>query len=695
MIPTSPTGHQLSPAQDKKSATTASSSRLGNADGHRDAAGRTSPVTVRAELKKKPKHARARTRTPTPVAILEQELADAPADDFSVAKREVQDPGVSLEPTLAASTSVDGRNVANDDPMDLDVDDELLSLVDDNPHTSHHSAIKHTPNANHHCDSHHRYKAAQASEGATDSHLTASSSSYAMSQRESMPPPMSTPAGHHKESSAKADDRSESVGATSSQKKKDGVQKPAQRPKAPPKPRAKASTKPKPKPAKDNAAPSASPVPSTLATSLVGSVAKSKKMSPLPASAPSAAKRSVSTAAGPSRSRSTSVMPGGSVGPDADTKGTKEDAEDAEDEGVSDDKLYCVCKTRYDEDRVMIACDRCDEWYHTQCVDMPDLEIDLVDQFICPPCIESNQHLSLKTTYKRRCLRGLKHPNPSSPSACHKPARGVFSKYCSDECGVLYMQLRIDAWGGDKRRLWESVKDAEKREGVVVRVKEESKSELQPGGQTIMPAVERSSEVVMPSKTKGEWKMARLHAQLGKIAESREELKKDMEVVVWREKLLELATARADNVNECGWDQRLCFGDEECAEFGAEVLESYEELEAAREDRDAMQVEGTTEEGEWWCKGKKKCDRHAGWQKLRFAEISFDKETKESALLKLTTQERDIRRQIEDVTDPKARTPVSSLPSPLQPLNGQASSASIPKAKLNGDSMKKGKKKKS
>lgn len=32
---------------------------------------------------------------------------------------------------------------------------------------------------------------------------------------------------------------------------------------------------------------------------------------------------------------------------------------------------------------------RCDEWYHTQCVDMPELEVDLVDQFICPPCVES------------------------------------------------------------------------------------------------------------------------------------------------------------------------------------------------------------------------------------------------------------------------------------------------------------------
>lgn len=27
-------------------------------------------------------------------------------------------------------------------------------------------------------------------------------------------------------------------------------------------------------------------------------------------------------------------------------------------EEATDDKLYCVCKSLYDEDRVMIACDR-------------------------------------------------------------------------------------------------------------------------------------------------------------------------------------------------------------------------------------------------------------------------------------------------------------------------------------------------
>jgi hypothetical protein len=36
----------------------------------------------------------------------------------------------------------------------------------------------------------------------------------------------------------------------------------------------------------------------------------------------------------------------------------KEELDAEEDSDREDDKLYCVCKTRYDEDRVMIACDR-------------------------------------------------------------------------------------------------------------------------------------------------------------------------------------------------------------------------------------------------------------------------------------------------------------------------------------------------
>jgi len=55
-------------------------------------------------------------------------------------------------------------------------------------------------------------------------------------------------------------------------------------------------------------------------------------------------------------------MAGGSVVPETDGKAEPDkdvEVEEDEDEAKEDDKLYCVCKTRYDEDRVMIACDRC------------------------------------------------------------------------------------------------------------------------------------------------------------------------------------------------------------------------------------------------------------------------------------------------------------------------------------------------
>ncbi|KAI0963525.1 hypothetical protein AcW1_000576 [Taiwanofungus camphoratus] len=648
---------------------------------------------IRVETKKLSKNVRSRTRTPTPLSILEQELEGTQVP----AKVEATDPDVSLELNLASST----RYIEKDDQMDLDVDDELLSLLDDKPSPKHASRPKHGTLTFVHQDAHQRSNPSESNRATPDTHSALLPSALlSSSNMESMPPPAGHPKGSGQIGSAKAVNRSEGTSAAAGHKKKDNIQKPVPKAKPPPKPKAKSTAKPRPKATKVGAASAASPASGTLTPSVSTTSVKSKKASPLPCSITSGTKRSVSTAAGPSRSRSTSVMPGGSVGPDTDVKGPAGEAEgDGETREIQDDKLYCICKTSYDEDRVMIACDRCDEWYHTQCVNMPDLEVDLVDQFICPPCIESNPHLHLRTTYRRRCLFGLKHLNPSSPNACHKPARGAFSKYCSDKCGILYMQSRIDAWGGDKERLWESVKDANKREGVVVCVKERNRIVKIEGDMHVSPEQQQqpdlSLEMVKPSQTKVDRELARLDAQLEKLEQRREELKNEMEVVIWREKLVELATARAENLDECGWDQRLCFGDDEYAEFGAGVLESYEDAgqQEAKESNDMMQVD--VEDGEWWCRGKRKCDRHAGWQKLRSAEVSFEKQTLEDALLRLTTQEREIRKHIEDVVDPKAQTSVPDVMGlPLQPLNGDVFANGLPKAKTNGEAVKKGKKRK-
>ena len=68
---------------------------------------------------------------------------------------------------------------------------------------------------------------------------------------------------------------------------------------------------------------------------------------------------------GTPRSRSHSVMPRASVDPEVRReRAGKDDAEKIKEgpteevEEADKDKLYCICQTPYDEDRVMIACDR-------------------------------------------------------------------------------------------------------------------------------------------------------------------------------------------------------------------------------------------------------------------------------------------------------------------------------------------------
>ena len=68
-----------------------------------------------------------------------------------------------------------------------------------------------------------------------------------------------------------------------------------------------------------------------------------------------AGRKTVRSASG---SRSASVVPGGTPAGDADVDKPEKQEEEAEEADNEDDKLYCLCKTKYDEGRVMIACDR-------------------------------------------------------------------------------------------------------------------------------------------------------------------------------------------------------------------------------------------------------------------------------------------------------------------------------------------------
>ncbi|TID24106.1 MAGE-domain-containing protein [Venturia nashicola] len=115
--------------------------------------------------------------------------------------------------------------------------------------------------------------------------------------------------------------------------------------------------------------------------------------------------------------------------------------DDGASEVGSDDssgEVFCVCR-KGDNHTYMIACDGgCEDWFHGKCVDILEEDGDLIDKYICPACHEKSGSV---TTWLPMCRR----------DGCRKPARlkkGSASKYCSDECGVLFMQGLVEKSAG-------------------------------------------------------------------------------------------------------------------------------------------------------------------------------------------------------------------------------------------------------
>ncbi|XP_064211218.1 nucleosome-remodeling factor subunit NURF301 isoform X5 [Tribolium castaneum] len=50
------------------------------------------------------------------------------------------------------------------------------------------------------------------------------------------------------------------------------------------------------------------------------------------------------------------------------------------------EKLYCLCQQPYDDSQFYICCDRCQDWFHGRCVGILQSEADNIDEYVCPRC---------------------------------------------------------------------------------------------------------------------------------------------------------------------------------------------------------------------------------------------------------------------------------------------------------------------
>uniref|UniRef100_UPI00398E63FC nucleosome-remodeling factor subunit BPTF isoform X3 n=1 Tax=Pristiophorus japonicus TaxID=55135 RepID=UPI00398E63FC len=74
----------------------------------------------------------------------------------------------------------------------------------------------------------------------------------------------------------------------------------------------------------------------------------------------------------------------------------------------SSEELYCICNTSYDESQFYIGCDRCQNWYHGRCVGILQGEADLIDEYVCPQCQSTEDAMTVLSPLSDKDYEGLR-----------------------------------------------------------------------------------------------------------------------------------------------------------------------------------------------------------------------------------------------------------------------------------------------
>jgi COMPASS component SPP1 len=373
----------------------------------------------------------------------------------------------------------------------------------------------------------------------------------------------------------------------------------------------------------------------------------------------------------------------------------EEDGAAEEDEAEEDDKLYCICKAKFNDDeesRSMLACDNCDEWYHASCMKIPEEKVKFVDQFICSLCeLNSTQ----RTTMKQPCSR----------DDCDGIAPVPLSKYCCQECGILVAASKIakikSANGlsiikaADKMLQVPLIKNAKKTEAKIVWTPGHNKRKWLESilGQNVSPSIlndvvskledmaqleeltrlEKRHRQVEGQMQSANFFMDVLHARTTLLqladerlssldligeeegAESRVSVKKSKGKRVKQEDVEDkpAVQGRGQGQLRCGYDERLSWDDERLyawSKTDTAKLMLAEEKTIPLDGSVYIEGEGITPKTIKICgQSKRKCKRHGDWSVIRGADMEAESEMRRVLYNTLTAEEQELSKRIEDV----------------------------------------------
>ncbi|VDK20509.1 unnamed protein product [Taenia asiatica] len=136
-------------------------------------------------------------------------------------------------------------------------------------------------------------------------------------------------------------------------------------------------------------------------------------------------------------------------------------------EDKAKNEVYCLCRTPYDPTRVYIACDRCDEWYHAECV---GLEAEAASkhegEYICPMCIKKTDDVPMGNENLNTSDGNSKRPKKEESEETQKTLyeapftepvkKAVLELFDDLEVGCIYWSITLAAF---ERGVYRSLED--------------------------------------------------------------------------------------------------------------------------------------------------------------------------------------------------------------------------------------------
>ncbi|KAF7187354.1 Set1 complex component spp1 [Pseudocercospora fuligena] len=349
--------------------------------------------------------------------------------------------------------------------------------------------------------------------------------------------------------------------------------------------------------------------------------------------------------------------------------GDEEEEEIDEDEAAgSDTDLYCICR-KPDNGTFMIGCDgTCDDWFHGKCVGIEERDKNLIDKYMCPSCTTAGIG---RTTWKRICRR----------SGCRQPARtgktkaGTSgSKYCSEECGVLYFREMVARTRGTEEKVKER---AARRKGsldTLPQLKQEDDIGARGGAlaagevKALIDSAKNAEEfkklgngVLSPPTTpdgkdgkkadnftEAESEALQRITARKDVARSRHALLKDRLTFVTMVKQAATRTAAEKELKPkdyCGYDPRLEWTEERFEQFrNSKIGQQAFELQTLATEKNGVKDDGIDEDEEMpaVC-DKKKCARHHEWSKLAVDDLRFEMADNGDKMRGLDKEEKEMR----------------------------------------------------